>query len=71
MNGHRQQLIDAVGALKLRPVADIPNTEGFRFTLVRADGAELAAVVVRGKDGCHSVNASGPFDLTTCKGWKA
>jgi hypothetical protein len=70
MKNNRQALFYALGALQLRPIADIPNTEGFRFTLVRADGAELSAVVVKGKDGCHKVNASGPFDLLTCKGWK-
>jgi hypothetical protein len=40
-------------ANKPRPLADIPNTNGFRFTGHRRDGSKLQCVVRTDKTGMH------------------
>ena len=66
----REELLRRIAALQLKPIADIPNREGFLFCLIREDDQLLSARVEKGADGCHKVIASGPFNLETCKGWK-
>ena len=36
-----------------RPLADIPNTDGFRFTGHRKDGSKLQCVVAVDRTGMH------------------
>lgn len=51
-------LFAALGALLVesnreRPLADIPNTDGFRFTGHRKDGSKLQCVVKADRTGMH------------------
>ncbi len=38
-----------------RPLADIPNTQGFRFIGLTKDGREVACTVTRRADGSHTL----------------
>ena len=40
---------------KIRPLASIPNKEGFQLLGVRADGSSAVLVVFVDKDGFHKV----------------
>lgn len=45
--------IIAAEAQRERPLADLPNTDGFRFTGLRKDGSKLQCVVKVDKTGMH------------------
>lgn len=50
-----------------RPLAWLPNREGFRFTGVRKDGTECPCMVMRHGGGMHFIQGADFIDL---KGWK-
>jgi len=49
----------------MKPLADLPNTVGFKFTAVLKDDTKMAAKVILHPDGYHTTDL--PF--TTLKGW--
>lgn len=59
-------------AEKLKPVSDIPNTDGFRLTLVGASGAEVACVVKKTDNGSHvCIDLRGTYrNCTAFAGWR-
>lgn len=50
-----------------RPMAWLPNRDGYRFTAVLKDGTEHEACVHRRADGTHFV---GDLSLDELKGWR-
>lgn len=50
----------------MRPLADLPNTEGYRFIGVRWDLSHVPCVVRRREDGMHVVHGE---DFEALLGW--
>lgn len=51
--------------LNTKPLAWLPNTEGFEFTAVLQDGSTKPAKVVLRPEGHHTTS----IEYTTLKGW--
>lgn len=49
-----------------RPLADIPNAEGYAFTGVRHDGSFVSCTVAKDGSGMHHIKE---LPITELKGW--
>jgi hypothetical protein len=54
-----------------RPMADIPNQEGFLLTVEMENGMQLKTIVMKRADGTHGlVLPNGNDDYKKCRVWK-
>lgn len=53
---------------KIRDRADIPNTEGFKITVLLEDGSQVKTIVSKRQDGTHFL--TGVKDFSKVKNWE-